>query len=120
MHNLVLARRRRIAGLATQQPQLVRQTRIVHEQVSADAVPHRLRADGRAHALRVQRRALAGVLTHQVGELEHALRALGRVHAAPFALPGFVGGGDGGVDIGFAGRVDFVGDERIFVRVVDR
>ena len=116
LRNLILANTRRIRRLAVN---LIRQASIIREQISANTITHRLRRESRAHRFRVQFGKLFCVLAEPVGELEHALRSLSGVHLAPFALEGLLRGVYGGVDVRFAGGVDFVGDEGVIVRVVD-
>lgn len=114
--NLILARRIRIRRLTMY---LIRQTSVISKQIRHDAVRHGLQRHGRAHSLSIQTTELLGLGADQVSELDHAGRARGRVHLAPFALEGGFGGGHGGIDICFTGGVDLIGDEVVVGGVVD-
>lgn len=96
---------------------LTRITRIVPPQRRRSG-NHPLRHRNRlAHGRRLQAGELVGVLFEQICELVHDGCALVAGRVAPGG-EGLFGGCDGIVDIGFAGDVDFVGDEGVVVGVV--
>jgi hypothetical protein len=80
---------------------------------------HRGNANRLAHSLTLPNRKLLSVLIDQISQLEHRLGTLRGRPLRPFALESCAGCSHGGIDVGLAGYLDVVCDQRFIVGAVD-